>query len=76
MYKEPKYKTIFEATEEELQSLKNKSFNDPWKPVYHIYPEYGLLNDPNGLAYYNGKYHLFHQWYYTWNETLGTFRIN
>ena len=63
MYKEPKYKTIFEATEEELQSLKNKSFNDPWKPVYHIYPEYGLLNDPNGLAYYNGRYHVFHQWY-------------
>lgn len=63
MYKEPKYKTIFEAQEGELQSLKDKSANDPWKPIYHIHPECGLLNDPNGLAYYNGKYHVFHQWY-------------
>lgn len=63
MYKEPKYKAIFEATEEELQNLKNKSANDSWKPIYHIHPEFGLLNDPNGLAYFNGKYHVFHQWY-------------
>ncbi|EKQ54394.1 sucrose-6-phosphate hydrolase [Clostridium sp. Maddingley MBC34-26] len=63
MYKDPKYKTIFEATEKELEILKSKSVNDPWKPIYHIHPECGLLNDPNGLAYYNGKYHVFHQWY-------------
>lgn len=63
MYKEPKYRTIFEASKEELESLKSKSCNDPWKPIYHIYPEYGLLNDPNGLAYFNNKYHVFHQWY-------------
>lgn len=32
-------------------------------PHYHIIPPCGLMNDPNGLAYYNGKYHIFFQWH-------------
>lgn len=63
IFKEEKHKTVLEATEEELLDLKNKAKDELWKPVYHIYPQYGLLNDPNGLAYFNGKYHVFHQWY-------------
>ncbi|WP_053362290.1 sucrose-6-phosphate hydrolase [Bacillus sp. FJAT-27251] len=62
-YKEPKYRTIFEAKENELENLKEKSANSPWKPTYHIHPQYGLINDPNGLAYFNGEYHVFYQWY-------------
>ncbi|CUM99815.1 MULTISPECIES: glycoside hydrolase family 32 protein [Turicibacter] len=62
-YKEPKHRTILEATTEELVQLLEKSKDDNWKPIYHIHPEFGLLNDPNGLAYFNGYYHLFHQWY-------------
>ena len=62
-YKEPKHRTILETTKEELAQLLEKSKNDNWKPIYHIHPEFGLLNDPNGLAYFNGYYHLFHQRY-------------
>lgn len=29
---------------------------------YHIRPPKGLLNDPNGLVYYKGVYHVFYQW--------------
>jgi len=32
------------------------------KNILHLEPDKGLLNDPNGLAYFNGKYYIFHQW--------------
>lgn len=32
------------------------------RPRYHISPEHGFLNDPNGLAQFRGKYHVFYQW--------------
>lgn len=28
----------------------------------HLEPPKGLLNDPNGLSYFRGKYYVFHQW--------------
>ncbi|RSD26862.1 glycoside hydrolase family 32 protein [Mesobacillus subterraneus] len=62
-YTEPKYRTIFDAKENELEQLREKSAKSPWKPAYHIHPQYGLINDPNGLAYFNGEFHVFYQWY-------------
>lgn len=32
------------------------------RPKYHISPPHGFLNDPNGLAQFQGKYHAFYQW--------------
>lgn len=32
------------------------------RQTYHLEPPRGLLNDPNGLAYFDGKYHVFFQW--------------
>lgn len=29
---------------------------------YHLAPPFGLLNDPNGLVQFRGKYHVFFQW--------------
>lgn len=29
---------------------------------YHLEPDRGLLNDPNGLAYFKGEYYVFFQW--------------
>ena len=34
------------------------------RPAFHIHNRIGLLNDPNGLCYVNGVYHLFHQYNY------------
>ena len=35
---------------------------DSIKPEYHVVPEAGFLNDPNGLVQFKGIYHAFYQW--------------
>ncbi|HYO81328.1 MAG TPA: glycoside hydrolase family 32 protein [Bryobacteraceae bacterium] len=35
---------------------------DPWRPAYHFAPEKNWMNDPNGLLYADGEYHLFYQY--------------
>lgn len=55
VYTEEKYTQIEELTAAVAQSK--------YLPQLHIYPKAGLMNDPNGLAYFNQKYYVFFQWY-------------
>jgi len=36
---------------------------DHARPSFHLSPRAGWMNDPNGFSYYQGKYHLFYQYY-------------
>ncbi len=33
------------------------------RPEFHLSARTGWMNDPNGFSYYNGKYHMFYQYY-------------
>ena len=49
------------------ESRKNLS-GDPHRPIYHFVNPEGYLNDPNGLSFWQGNWHLFYQTRLTWNE--------
>ncbi|NRT32110.1 sucrose-6-phosphate hydrolase [Clostridium beijerinckii] len=33
-----------------------------WRNNFHIEMPFGLINDPNGLSYYDNKFYIFYQW--------------
>ena len=57
--------TIFEIEEminNRIMEIQNTIAEDPYRLHYHLMPQIGLLNDPNGFAYFKGRYHIFYQW--------------
>ena len=39
------------------------AYDEPHRPQIHFSPKAHWMNDPNGLVYYKGTYHLFFQYY-------------
>jgi fructan beta-fructosidase len=39
----------------------NNLYKEQYRPRYHFSPATNWCNDPNGLVYNNGTYHLFYQ---------------
>ena len=56
------------------------SFSEKYRPQFHYTPRINWMNDPNGLVYYQGVYHLFHQYnpfgnrwgYMSWGHAVST----
>lgn len=47
---------------ERLLALQQRLATDPHRPRYHFLPPSAWMNDPNGLIYWKGHYHLFYQY--------------
>ncbi|NVY95594.1 sucrose-6-phosphate hydrolase [Lactobacillus sp. DCY120] len=45
----------------ELECLQKRQAGSIWHLNYHIQPQSGLLNDPNGFAYFNQRWYLAYQ---------------
>jgi fructan beta-fructosidase len=45
-----------------LPALAQETYNEPWRPQFHFTPPKNFMNDPNGLVFYKGEYHLFYQY--------------
>lgn len=49
---------------EEKKEVASDEFpNDKFRPQIHFSPQEAWMNDPNGMVYYDGEYHLFYQYY-------------
>ena len=46
-----------------MKNQQLSEFNKNERPVFHLTPERGWMNDPNGFSRYGGQYHLFYQYY-------------
>ena len=57
---EVRYRPYTDWTDGEKTKIKENVGKSPWRASYHIEPETGLLNDPNGFSYFNGKFQLFY----------------
>lgn len=40
----------------------NNLYKEKYRPQYHFSPARNWSNDPNGMVYYQGEYHLFYQY--------------
>ncbi|HEV3410880.1 MAG TPA: glycoside hydrolase family 32 protein [Puia sp.] len=38
-------------------------YHERWRPQFHFSPKAHWMNDPNGMVYYGGTFHLFFQYY-------------
>ena len=48
---------------DEINQLPLDHYQETYRPQVHFSPISGWMNDPNGMIYYEGEYHLFYQHY-------------
>ncbi len=56
-------KTAVEKANDYIGQQSLRQANLRWYPKYHVAAPVGWINDPNGLCYYEGRYHVFFQYH-------------
>ena len=54
---------ISTSSKEMIKVDATQYYKEPFRPQFHFSPEKKWMNDPNGMLYYKGTYHLFYQYY-------------
>lgn len=52
----------FSKAELDAKVREGLPFKHHWHNRFHLEMPFGLINDPNGLAFLKGEYHIFFQW--------------
>ncbi|PIQ48882.1 MAG: glycosyl hydrolase family 32 [Cytophagales bacterium CG12_big_fil_rev_8_21_14_0_65_40_12] len=47
----------------EAPNTNSDYYNEEYRPQFHFSPDSMWMNDPNGMVYLDGEYHLFYQYY-------------
>lgn len=53
---------VAQAAEPVASSRPVDYYTEPFRPQFHFTPERNWMNDPNGMVFYDGEYHLFYQY--------------
>jgi beta-fructofuranosidase len=54
--------TSYEEINKEINKYYSIEEKNIWRNNFHVEMPFGLINDPNGLCYYDNKFHIFYQW--------------
>lgn len=46
----------------QLHAQPESAYDEPYRPQFHFSPAVNWTNDPNGLVYHDGEWHLFYQY--------------
>ena len=61
-----KYEKVFQKDYEtwygENEAYRKQVAEDPDRLAFHLMPETGWMNDPNGLCQFKGEYHIYYQY--------------
>ncbi len=82
--------TVREASEDacwnnfQLTDTLDLTNTEKYRPAFHHTPQYGWMNDPNGMFYKDGRWHLYYQWNpygskwqnMTWGHSSSTDLVN